>query len=48
MPDILVCSSENGVRCDLLEGWWPHFCDFDDNHSGNHQCACGHVWGEEE
>lgn len=41
-----VCGVEQGVQCPQLEGFWPHFCTFDEGHEECHECGCGHVWTE--
>lgn len=46
--ELYVCPGEDGGRCDLIgpyRGPAPrHYCNFDDDHDGPHECACGHQW----
>lgn len=46
--ELYVCPAEDGVRCDHRSGWWPHACNFDDDHDGSHECVCGHTWNNNE
>ena len=49
LNDILTCPAEDGVRCPHLDDWWPHYCNFDDNHATPvHECVCGHQWTDNE
>lgn len=51
--DVFLCPAEDFTsRCDHHGGptrLYPfHLCNYDDGHSGGHECACGHRWREDD
>lgn len=50
--EVLVCPAEEYSRCDLIGptrvGFPHHHCEYDEDHSGEHECACGYRWPKPE